>query len=299
MGADRKTAEIRSEKGEAAMRKSVWVSVLAAGIAVIARGEEKKETYDQTVLKENAYFLELVSDVAAQGSCTLPDLFTDRYCKVIHCDDAIASIKIIDSSYTGGAHGSTHVTVCTLVKGRGAKPLTLEDIATPEQLPRLTALVREALKKRFGVKTDEELDRKTAHPEGKQVGPTPNFYYDAYRLHFIYNEYEIAAYSEGTIDIRVDWPRPSYAHAKTVAPAPPEEVEEKEPEKKEGPAQGSAPVLDSGEGKLMYAEAPQDMTLAEFAALHGMSERSLRQLNDWTNIQTLKKGDYLFVLKKK
>ena len=285
------------------MRKSVWVSVLAAGIAVIARGEEKKETYDQTVLKENAYFLELVSDVAAQGSCTLPDLFTDRYCKVIHCDDAIASIKIVDSSYTGGAHGGTHVTVCTLVKGRGAKPLTLEDIATPEELPRLTALVREALKKRFAVKTDEELDRKTALPEGKKVGPTPNFYYDAYRLHFIYNEYEIAAYSEGTIDIRVDWPRPSYARAKTVAPAPPEEIEPAGPEKaaeaKKSEKEGTAPVLDSGEGKLMYAEASQDMTLAEFAALHGMSERLLRQLNGGTEIQTLKKGDYLFVLKKK
>ena len=50
---------------------------------------------------------------------------------------------------------------------------------------------------------------------------------------------------------------------------------------------------------MTYAEAPQDMTLAEFAALHGMSERLLRQLNGGTEIQTLKKGDLLFVLKKK
>ena len=136
------------------------------------------------------------------------ELFSKSEYRVVYLDDRIASYRLVESSYVGGAHGMTTIEVGTLVAGQeGRGPLRLSDIMTEAQRPRLTALLRASLRKHFGVETDAELDsRLLCSPE-----PTDNFYYDGDGLHFVYNVYEIACFAEGPIEVCVQWPRPHCA----------------------------------------------------------------------------------------
>lgn len=133
-------------------------------------------------------------------------LYEKRECKVIFADENIASFLMEKTSYSGGAHPNSTFAVGTFVRGRKDFPLRLEDIMTPEQIPQMTALIRLALREKFGLQTDEELTEATK--EFAEPKPTQNFYYDDKGLHFVYNEYEIACYAEGRIDICIQWPRP-------------------------------------------------------------------------------------------
>ncbi|MBR6470567.1 MAG: DUF3298 domain-containing protein [Victivallales bacterium] len=159
------------------------------------------------LLWEGNSFLEDVNAILdSEESCITGGLFEHREYKVVYADENIASFRLEKTTYTGGMHPNMVVAVGTVVRGRKEFPLKLEDIMTPEQIPQMTALIRQALRKHFAANTDDELDKhlsRTNKPE-----PTQNFYYDDKGLHFVYNEYEIACYATGMIDVCIQWPRP-------------------------------------------------------------------------------------------
>lgn len=60
--------------------------------------------------------------------------------RVLYVDEHIASYRLEEESYVGGAHGSTTVRVGILVAGRrDDTPLGLSDIMKEEQRPQMTA----------------------------------------------------------------------------------------------------------------------------------------------------------------
>lgn len=203
--------EERVGRAQKSMGKKEAMSLVRKAIR-LARGDNEAAR----LLQENADFIDLldttynsVAHIEAEG------LFEKRECKVIHFDHDIVSFRMEYFRYTGGMHEHCTVAVGTLVRGRGKRPLKLEDIATPQQIPLMTKLIRKALKKHFKIKTDAELDAKNSG--FAKPGPTQNFYYDKKGLHFVFNEYEIASYAEGTIDICIKWPRPPWMRARPPA----------------------------------------------------------------------------------
>ena len=166
------------------------------------------EEYDLGVI-DGAHFVRILSRMFnGEEHLMARELYAKTEYRVTYLDDHIASYRLMESSYVGGAHGMTTIEVGTLVAGqKNGTPLRLADIMTETQRPQLTALIRQALRKHFKVETDAELDKcLLATPE-----PIDNFYYDGDGLHFVYNVYEIACFADGPIEICVQWPRPSCA----------------------------------------------------------------------------------------
>ncbi|MBQ6471605.1 MAG: hypothetical protein IJJ33_06455 [Victivallales bacterium] len=151
------------------------------------------------LLWEANSFVEHVNGVLdSEEHSITDDLFEKRDYKVIYVDGNIASFRLEKTTYTGGMHPNMVVTVGTVVRGRKDFPLKLNDIMTPEQTSQMSALIRQALRRHFKVKTDKAVSEQMSCYTPK---PIENFYYDAKGLHFVYNENLI-------IDVCIQWPRP-------------------------------------------------------------------------------------------
>ncbi|MBO5991249.1 MAG: DUF3298 domain-containing protein [Lentisphaeria bacterium] len=110
-------------------------------------------------------------------------------CKIVYASEKSVSFKIVSWSYTGGAHGMTDTKVGTV---RNGKVMKLDDL--PENIKKLW---QQALDSHPDIKTIKEYSA-----DGKpQI--TDNFYLDGKGIHFIYQPYEIAPFSSGTIDVFV------------------------------------------------------------------------------------------------
>jgi len=144
-------------------------------------------------------------------------LHTDYYQlekeSIIYADEMITSYKFEDAYYKGGAHDTKKIYVGTINHNpywKKSRRLTLSDIVSKDQIPKMTELLIESFKKeldkkgwKYKILEDGSLD--TGHDLPK---PTENFYYAADGLHFVYNEYEIHCYAAGDFDICIDWPLP-------------------------------------------------------------------------------------------
>ena len=116
---------------------------------------------------------------------------SESECKIVYSCKDFASFKIFSWSYSGGAHGMPDTHVGTVRNGR---ILTLADL--PENI---NLLWKKALKSHPCFKTI----KKYCDFAEKKPQMTDNFYLDDKGVHFIYQPYEIAPFSTGTIDIFV------------------------------------------------------------------------------------------------
>ena len=124
-------------------------------------------------------------------------------CNVVYSSKHYVSFKIHEWSYTGGAHGRTQTTFCTL---KGVKRLKLADLyRLPREKKQLENLWKAAIARHFKKTFEERLKE-----AGEVFKPlmTENFYLDDKGIHFIYDPYDIDCYAAGTIDIFVPWKMP-------------------------------------------------------------------------------------------
>ena len=132
---------------------------------------------------------------------------------IIYTDEMITSYKFEDAYFDGAAHDTRDIYVGTINRNpywNKSRRLTLSDIVSKDQIPKMTELLIESFKKeldkkgwKYKILEDGSLD--TGHDLPK---PTENFYYAADGLHFVYNEYEIHCYAAGDFDICIDWSLP-------------------------------------------------------------------------------------------
>jgi hypothetical protein len=115
--------------------------------------------------------------------------------------DSLLSFSVEYSDYTGGAHGSfniKHVNV-DLIK---VDTISEQDIFVTDYKPVLTNKIVNRLMEKYGVSTPDSLvDAGLIFPEG--IVPNNNFWLDNDSIHYSYNQYEIAPYYLGVIDVAI------------------------------------------------------------------------------------------------
>lgn len=118
--------------------------------------------------------------------------------KVVHNDNFLLSLQVSRYQFTGGAHGfsSTELRVLDLKNGVRIK---LSDIFQANYKTLLSKIIEQKVRAYFKIADNESLE------EGgmlvSNIEPTENFYLTDKGIGFIYNPYEIAAYSYGTVEI--------------------------------------------------------------------------------------------------
>lgn len=123
--------------------------------------------------------------------------------EILFEDDNVLSYSVQHSDYTGGAHGSLQI-LYYIIDLDNLTTITEEDIFTPNYHQLLTTIIIERLMKKFEVDTPEKL-----LTEGffdiNEIAPNNNFWVNNEGLHYVYNQYEIAPYSMGPIEVTIPY----------------------------------------------------------------------------------------------
>lgn len=109
---------------------------------------------------------------------------------------------IIDQySYSGGAHGNTLIT-CRNYYAENGNLITLNDILIPGYSDFLRPVLLEALKKKTESVNVDDL-RGKGFLTMNEIFVPDNYIIKSDTLKFIFNQYEIAPYSTGVIELSV------------------------------------------------------------------------------------------------
>lgn len=125
------------------------------------------------------------------GSSMTTQEYKSSY-SVVFANEKYISFRAEEYSYAGGAHGSNKITVGIIDRKTGRR-LRLADFVPSDKLPELTKLLREKVVKKIGGKENLQGD----------VWPIENFCVVEGGLKFVYNEYEVACYAAGAIEVVV------------------------------------------------------------------------------------------------
>jgi Protein of unknown function (DUF3298). len=107
--------------------------------------------------------------------------------------------KMYAESYTGGAHGA-HQTTYHTMDIRNGKILNEDILFKGGYKDQLTSLIREGLKDSKNTMGDP-----ITILEPDSVVPNGNFYFNESGLVYVYNEYEVAPYSDGLIEAQIPY----------------------------------------------------------------------------------------------
>ena len=127
------------------------------------------------------------------GSSMTTEEYQSKY-SVVFADEKYISFRAEEYSYTGGAHGSNKITVGTIDRKTGRR-MCLKDFVSADKLPELTKILHVKVIKKLGGK--ENLQG--------EVLPIENFCVVKRGLKFVYNEYEVACYAAGAIEVVVSF----------------------------------------------------------------------------------------------
>ncbi|MBF9220454.1 DUF3298 and DUF4163 domain-containing protein [Hymenobacter ruricola] len=152
---------------------------------------------------------ELAKDMAPDSTATAADSTEDyspslRYqsqssASVICEQGDLLSLRILDYSYSGGAHGSFGSTVRSFDLRTG-RVLAFNDIFRPEARTRLLPLLEKGVRRTLGIGDNERLDSQLMDNE---IRLTTNVCLTPGGVLFMYGPYEIAAYALGEIPVYI------------------------------------------------------------------------------------------------
>ena len=170
-------------------------SVLCVVLALVGCGVVEQDAQKSEREKYVEYLREIIADAKKTPEFFIGHTLTDseeQYKReMVYLDDRYLSYRIEEYVYSGGAHGNTTVSVGTLERETG-RQLTLNDVFGKDGLASLETELRKAVIAKIG--------------EGNllsPVKPTENFYLAEDGWHFVFNEYEIACYALGAIEVVV------------------------------------------------------------------------------------------------
>ena len=125
------------------------------------------------------------------GSSMTTQEYKSSY-SVVFANEKYISFRAEEYSYAGGAHGSNKITVGIIDRKTGRR-LRLADFLPSDKLPALTEMLYAKVVKKIGGKENLQGD----------VRPIENFCVVEGGLKFVYNEYEVACYAAGAIEVVV------------------------------------------------------------------------------------------------
>ena len=126
------------------------------------------------------------------GASATTQEFNKEY-KIVYADGDYLSFYAKEYSYLGGAHGNTIIRVGTISRATG-RALKVGDFVADVKRAALKNALYDGAVKALGGK--ENLQ--------SEVDVVENFYLAKDGLHFVYNEYEIACYAAGSVEVVVD-----------------------------------------------------------------------------------------------
>jgi hypothetical protein len=123
--------------------------------------------------------------------------------KILFKSDSILSYAVEYSDYEGGAHGSYRITY-TNIDLNELVTLTEEDLFVPGYFNPLTEKIVAQLMKDFDAEVADSLLMKGFFTI-EDIVPNNNFWLDGENINYSYNQYEIAPYAMGVIDVSVPY----------------------------------------------------------------------------------------------
>jgi len=129
--------------------------------------------------------------------------FMNNSNKILFKSDSILSYAVEYSDYEGGAHGSYRITY-TNIDLNELVTLTEEDLFVPGYFNPLTEKIVAQLMKDFDAEVADSLLMKGFFTI-EDIVPNNNFWLDGENINYSYNQYEIAPYAMGVIDVSVPY----------------------------------------------------------------------------------------------
>ena len=126
------------------------------------------------------------------GASATTQEFNKEY-KIVYADRDYLSFYTKEYSYLGGAHGNMVIRVGTISRATG-RILKVGDFVADVKRAALKNALYDGAVKALGGK--ENLQ--------SEVEVVENFYLAKDGLHFVYNEYEIACYAAGPVEVVID-----------------------------------------------------------------------------------------------
>jgi hypothetical protein len=117
--------------------------------------------------------------------------------------DSLLSYAVEYSDYEGGAHGSYRI-IYTNIDLNGLVSLSEEDLFRPGYFKPLTEKIIDRLMRNYDVTVPDSLLMQGFFSLDDIV-PNSNFWLDRENIHYTYNQYEIAPYAMGVIDVSVPY----------------------------------------------------------------------------------------------
>jgi len=163
-----------------------------------------QEAFDKILTDYTSDAEELAKEMENEDSefTRFSDFEYNKSCKLSMETEELITVASSDYSYTGGAHGLFGVGYYNIDKNTG-------DLIDEEQFfksgykEKLAALIQNAIEERNNSSDDENsielLD------DLKNVKPNRNFYFSNEGIVYVYNIYEIAPYSQGTVEVTVPY----------------------------------------------------------------------------------------------
>lgn len=121
--------------------------------------------------------------------------------EILFEDANVLSYSVEHADYTGGAHGSLQM-LYYIVDLETLTTITEEDIFAPNYHQFLTTKIVDQLMRKYEVDTPEKLLNEGFF-DINDIAPNNNFWINNEGVHYIYNQYEIAPYSMGPIEVTI------------------------------------------------------------------------------------------------
>ena len=123
--------------------------------------------------------------------------------KILFQNDSILSCAVEYSDYEGGAHGSYRI-IYTNIDLNELVTISEEDLFVPDYFKRLTDKIVQSLMKQYDAESPNSL-LTNGFFTIEDIVPNNNFWLSDNGIHYSYNEYEIAPYAMGVIDVVVPY----------------------------------------------------------------------------------------------
>ena len=123
--------------------------------------------------------------------------------KILFQNDSLLSYAVEYSDYEGGAHGSYRITY-TNIDLNELVTLSEEDLFVPGYYKELTDKILQSLMKEYDAEIPDSLLMRGFFTI-EDIVPNDNFWLSAEGINYSYNQYEIAPYSMGVIDVTVPY----------------------------------------------------------------------------------------------
>lgn len=114
----------------------------------------------------------------------------------------IVTVSIHSYTFTGGAHGMS-VTSCLVFDTHTGKQLTLDDLFISGYQGKLDRLIGQRYRQMRGMAPDEPLNGEKGGLFEDRIAHNDNFALTGSGIRFLYNQYDIAPYAAGQIEIEL------------------------------------------------------------------------------------------------